>query len=155
MWLFPISEVSCTDTARRGGGRRRARPIDYGRNTTGHGRHVTDRPMGNNWDKMRNDPRISEKHIRALKQQEKWLAHETMKTPAPDPKPLVPSLNLSASDAGNMPLQPSPVIPEPEPDVMPQGSSSPIPKRDKSGAPKKYSVRRPYNWKNIQSNVRY
>ena len=146
MWLFSISEVSCTDTARRGGGRGRgARPIDY------------DRPMGNNWDKMRNDPRISEKHIRALKQQEKWLAHETMKTghPAPDPKPIIPSLNLSASDAGNMPLQPSPVIPEPEPDVIPQGSSSPIPKRDKSGAPKKYSVRRPYNWKNIQSNVRY
>lgn len=141
MWLFPISEVSCTDTARRGGGRR----------------HRDTRVSINKEEIWRRDPRITEKHIRALKQQEKWLAHETMKRghPAPDPKPLVPSLNLSASDAGNMPLQPSPVIPEPEPDVMPQSSSSPIPKRDKSGAPKKYSVRRPYNWKNIQSNVRY
>ena len=146
MWLFSISEVSCTDTARRafgGGGRPR--------------KHTIKRPpwvspprpdtAGNpNWD-----PRITMKHRRALLRQERELARDTSKTPSS--RPLVPSLNLSVSDVENMPLQPSPVLPEPEPEFT--SSSAPIPKRDKSGAPKRYSVRRPYNWRDVKSNVRY
>lgn len=148
MWLFSISEVSCTDTARRGfGGVGRPR------------KHTIKRPpwvspprpdtAGNpNWD-----PRITMKHRRALLRQERELARDTIaqSRDTAKTKPLVPSLNLSASDVENMPLQPSPVIPEPEF----TSSSAPIPKRDKSGAPKRYSVRRPYNWRDVKSNVRY
>mgnify|MGYP001439965743 CR=1 FL=1 len=101
----------------------------------------------------RPDPRIEQKRLRLLRQLEREGARDVLRNRQPDRQPEVPTLDLDVSSVENMPLQPSP--PEPEPIQHPDGSTAPIPKRDKSGAPKKHSVRRPYNWKNVQSNVRY
>ena len=49
-----------------------------GRRGGGGGRNVPS-DVKTNWDVMRDDPRISEQHIRDLKQQEKALAHDTMR----------------------------------------------------------------------------
>ena len=167
MWLFPISEVSCTDTARRGGVGKFSSGRPYNpmvmpcrggycpHDPPCRGGYCPPEPR-DRWYRPRvgtsskPDPKIAEleAQLKALKAQQAAEAKITQSK--------IDALTLSSKSAANMPLQPSPEIPlgvdhvttAPPAQRAPDGSVS-------GGQQRRRSVRKPYNWRKPSTNVRY